>query len=212
MTTRGVMKERIRRELRVGNRFDADLDGAINTAIDAYSGERFSWAESRTQCLFDTIALTEFYDQNSPGASALARLISIDWVSTTIGGQPYPLHSLRPDAAEWRGNAATFGQPSRYSWYEEKIRLYPIPADVYPIRVAGLFSVAPPADDNETGNAWMTTAETLIRCRAKAEIAEHRMDNDALAARMLAAAEDALSVLRRKTTSKTSTGVVEPFV
>jgi hypothetical protein len=211
MTTRGTMQARIRRELRVGTRLDADIPDAINTAIDAYAGERFSWAESRTACVFNTVADTEFYDQNSAGASALARLIEIDWVSLVVGNSTYELRDMRPDAAEWIGVTTAKGQPFRYSWYEEKLRLWPIPNGVYPIRVAGLFRVAPPADDNEAGNPWMTTAETLIRCRAKAELARHRMQEAALAEAMDIEAAKALSILIGKTVGRIGTGCLVPF-
>lgn len=209
MTTRGTMQARIRRELRVGTRLDADIPDAINTAIDAYRGERFHWAESRTQCVFNTVASQEFYTQTD--VPALARLRSIDFVFTTIGVQPYELRQLRPDAAEWLGAGTTTGQPLRYSYYEDRIRLYPLPSGIFPIRVAGLFSVATPVDDIEANNPWMTIAERLIRCRAKAELALHRMQENELAGNMVAAAEDALSQLRRETTSRTGTGIVEPF-
>src|SRR5262245_37202307 len=103
------MQARIKSELRIGTRFDAEgaVPAAINTAIDAYRAKRFVWAESRTACVFNTVAAQEFYDAASPGASALARLRVIDYVASLNGSQPYQLRRLRPDAAEWLGAATS---------------------------------------------------------------------------------------------------------
>lgn len=63
-----------------------------------------------------------------------------------------------------------------------------------------------PADDDETGNAWMVEAERLIRCRAKLEIVLNvfRQPDDRMAADLMKEIDDALTVLRRSR-SNTST-------
>ena len=209
MATLAAMKARIRTELRIGARFDSELGPAIETAIDAYRDEKFRWSVSRTAMTFDTVVGQEFY--TSSDAAAFARLISIDSVWTTIGTQPYPLRRLQTDAAEYVGNGNTTGQPLGYSWYEEdSLRLYPMPSGVYPIRVLGQFRAAMPATDDEAGNPWMTKAERLIRSRAKAEIALHRMQERDLAGDMMVAAEDALAQLRREASKQQGTGIVCP--
>jgi hypothetical protein len=201
------MKGRIRSELRVGTRFDAELDGFINDAINAFRSKRFWWAESRTAAAFNTVAAQEFY--GIADVPAFARLISIDYVVTTIGTQPFQLTPYRPLPGETASNGTSTGQPISYTWYENQLRIHPIPSGVFPIRVAGLFSAAAPADDNELSNPWMTTAERLIRSRSKAEIALHRMRDRDLASDMVAATDEALSQLREETTSKTETGTME---
>ena len=63
-----------------------------------------------------------------------------------------------------------------------------------------------PASDDETGNAWMTTAERLIRARAKLEIAIHVIDNTetAFVEGLKAEIDDALATLRLSTSNLTS--------
>lgn len=53
-----------------------------------------------------------------------------------------------------------------------------------------------PATDGETGNAWMTTAERLIRCRAKAELYAHVIQKNDKATTQFQLAEEALQQLR----------------
>lgn len=207
-----IMKARIRRELRVGTRFDDDLGPAIVTAIAAYRHVRWPWSESRGECVFSTQANKEFYNATHPGAEALARLKSIDYVSSLSGTIPFMLRSESPEEAERYGMATAFGQPSRYTRYQQQLRLYPIPGGVYTIRVAGVFSVAAPATELEANNPWMTSAERLIRCRAKLEIAQHRMRDLQLAADMRDEVADALSDLKSETTSQLEMGRIVPFV
>lgn len=211
MTTLAVMKDRIRRELRRGNALDADLGPAIETAIDAYRSHRWWWSESRTVAVFNTVAGTEFYNAASPGASALARLKSIDYVLLYISNQPFRLQYMRPAEMDAAAFGMAPGQPSYFAWYDENLRLYPMPADVYQLRVAGVFSVAAPALEGEIGNPWMTHAERLIRSRAKLELALHRLRDQQLAQDMAAAVDDAFAQLKGETAGKVGTGYVETF-
>ena len=209
MTTLGTMKARIRSDLRVGTRFDDDLEPAIQTAIDAYRDERFRWAVSRSAMTFNTEADKEFYTKAD--APAFERLVTIDSVWTTINTQPYPIRPLRSGEAEYVGNGNSTGQPIAYSWYEQdSLRLYPLPAAVYPMRILGQFVIAMPTTEAETGNPWMTKAERLIRSRAKAELALHRMRDRELADDMMTAADEALAQLRREASKQQGEGIVCP--
>lgn len=209
MSTRDAMMARIRRDLRRGTTLDADILDAINDAIAAYRADRFAWAESRTQATFDTVDGQEFY--TAADDEALGRLITVDWITVTIGTQPYKLNYYSPETIELWASTTTKGQPYAWTRYEDKLRLYPMPAAVYPSRVAGAFSVAAPATGGETGNPWMTTGERLIRCRAKLELAVHRLRAPALAADMQPLVEDAYSQLKTENNKKTGTGYVRPY-
>jgi hypothetical protein len=63
-------------------------------------------------------------------------------------------------------------------------------------------AVAAPATDGEAGNAWMTTAERLIRARAKLEIVLHVLDQpeEVMVKGLNAEIQDALRSLRLSTT------------
>lgn len=209
MPTLGAMKTRIRRELRRGATLDADLDDAIKDAISAYRGQRFWWAESRTQAAFPTVAGQEFY--TAADDEALGRLFSIDWMTVTVGSQVYRLARRLPEDLDTLSNGLVANQPSSFAWYEETLRLYPIPSGVFPIRVAGIFSAPAPASEGETGNPWMTHGERLIRSRAKFELAAHRIRDQQLATDMATLTEEAFRQIKGESNRKTGTGYVEPY-
>lgn len=191
MSTLGTMKTRIARELRRNN-IVGEIEDAISTAIAAYQVEPWSFSESRATT-FDTVDGTEFYSES------LSDLIKIDYVKIIIGTTPYTLEAGDPSQIEsWSQSAGIEGEPTTYVWYGEQMRLYPVPNDVWVVRVAGTFKVAEPDDDDEADNAWMTKAERLIRARAKWELAMHVLHDEELAARMSAAVEEAHLDLKKQ--------------
>lgn len=210
MTTLATMKTRIASELRRSNITNQIAD-AINTAIGAYEHERFYTNESRENT-FTTVANQEFY--TSSDAVFIGLLTKIDYVMLYINDTPYQLYPTFPELLEEAStNGTSTGSPTEYSWYDEKIRLYPVPDEAWTIRVAGVLSVAEPASDNETGNFWMTTAERLIRSRAKQELALHVLKDLQLAQTMGGAATEAYDQLdvRTKRITKTGGGRIKPM-
>lgn len=203
MTTLAIMKSRIATELRRTN-LTSQIASAITSAIGAYDHERFYTNESRENT-FTTVASQEFY--TSSDAAFIGLLTKIDYVFLFINDTPFELFAQTPRITEDAStNATATGTPEVYSWYDEKLRLYPVPADAWTIRVGGVLATAAPASDSETGNFWMTTAERLIRSRAKQELALHVLYDDMLAQRMGAAATEALDQLNLRTTRITKTG------
>jgi hypothetical protein len=65
-----------------------------------------------------------------------------------------------------------------------------------------------PATDGEANNAWMTTAERLIRCRAKAELQAHVIKDPERAAELYKLVEEALAELKLSV-SNTSTATAD---
>ena len=210
MTTLSAMKTRIAQETRrkayadVGAVYAQAIDDAINSSIFAYSDERFHFNERR-DVTFPTVALQEFYD--SDDLAAIGNLIKIDYMKLTVGNTTFELTPDYPSDIESAStNATATGQPSWYLYYGRQIRLYPIPAEVWTVRIAGLFKYAAPATDGEANNFWMTDAERLIRSRAKYELALHVLRDVELAQTMSAATTEALEQLRRWTNKLTQHG------
>lgn len=202
MTTLATMKERIARELRRTN-IDTQIAEAISTAIAQYDGERFYWNESR-QTTFSTVVSQEFYTATDVGAE----IWKLDYIELYVDDQPFTLVvEDDPERIERLSmNNTQTGQPRYYSYYGNKLRLYPSPDDVYTVRVGGVLSIAAPATDAETGNVWMTTAEYLIRLRAKYEIAINVLHDAELAQYFGAAVEQELERLKKRTAHRVQTG------
>lgn len=203
MTTLAIMKSRIATELRRSN-ITSQIATAISTAIQSYEDERFYTNESRENT-FSTVANQEFY--TSSDAAFIGLLTKIDYIVLYINDTPFELAPTFPELLEVAStNSTSTGSPSEYAWYDEKIRLYPVPDEVWTVRVAGVLSTAEPASDSETGNFWMTTAERLIRSRAKQELALHVLRDLELAQIMGGAATEAFEQLDRRTKRITKTG------
>lgn len=175
MTTRAVMVARIGSEIRRPS-LTAQITDAITSAIAAYEDQRLIFTESRA-LTFSTVANQEFYTEAD--SALIPRLESIDYVKIMISDYPRDLIETKPsDVETLNRNGTQTGEPIRYCYFNQNIRLAYIPSDVWTVRIGGVVRVPGPASDVETGNPWMTTAEALIRCRAKYELYTHVLFDD----------------------------------
>lgn len=214
--TLGAMKARIADEL-ARDDLTSQIANAINDAISCYSNERFYFNETRS-LTFNTVANQEFYTHTD--LPDLDNILKIDWIKLYVNNYPYTITATPPEELEAMSvTGVSLGQSYQYSFYNQTIRLYPIPAfSNWTVRVAGVISKAPPANDSESGNVWMADCERLIRSRAKWELARHVLNDDDLAVRMGGtstdpegdpdggAIGDALKSLRAKTKRLTQIG------
>lgn len=210
--TLGFMKDRIADELA---RSDLSTQSAqcISDAIAIYQPHRFRFSESRDVCNFNTVIGQEFY--TSADNPNIATLFRFDYITITIGVSNFRVTRREPEDIELLSQSGTQrGQPQEYCYYNEMLRFYPVPSAVYPMLVAGHFSIDPPTSDSQTGNRWMTTAERLIRCRAKYELSiNYSIDFPNLAQIMhpdTGATSDAYDELKAQTNKLTGTGRFVP--
>jgi hypothetical protein len=200
MSTLSTMKSRIAAEL-ARTDLTSLIATAIQDAIDAYTDERFHFAESRA-VTFSTVASQEFYD--SDDAAAIATINVIDYACVYVGDVPHTLRYERPEDMEHLSvNGTQEGTPWSFTWYGDQIRLYPVPDQAYTVRIGAAVKVAAPATDGEASNPWMTYAERLIRSRAKLELALHVLKDEALAATMSNAVTEAWGQLKSRTNQLT---------
>lgn len=207
MTTQTVMKARIADELARSD-LTSQIAYAITDAIDRYQAERFWFNESR-DLTFSTVASQEYY--TSSDNSLIPNLYAIDYVVMTVGGVVNELSRYTPAQIErLSDNGTQTGEPTSYAYFQKKIRLYPVPTQVYTVRAAGHVKVAAPASDNEADNVWMTDAERLIRARAKYNIALDVLRDTDLATVQAAAVNDAHEQLKGRTNRQVGTGIIAP--
>ena len=204
--TLGAMKQRIANEINRGD-LGPEIGSAIKDAIDYWGGERYFFNETRDQT-FQTTDGTDTYGIND--FNDIVNVIKIDYVIYIADAQYYdilPRFPLHIERAIQSGSPSK-GIPSEYTFYNQTIRLYPIPSGTFSIRVAYQRAIPAPVQDAETGNVWMTIAERMIRAQAKAELYKHveRISDDAKATKYAALAEDEAAILSRKTTKMTQVG------
>lgn len=202
MTTLTTMKSRIAREVRRSD-LTTQIAEAISSAIGSYQDQRWYFNESR-DLTFSTVADQEFYSSTDDADIGLIK--KIDYVKIYYDDNPQELDVKTSEHMEWLSqNGTQTGEPRNYCYYNRKIRLYPIPSEVYTVRVAGVIKLAEPATDGEANNAWMIDGERLIRSRAKYELALHVLRDKRLAEEMGSAVQEAEAQLRRDTIQQTAT-------
>ena len=160
MADLATLKSRIASEIHRSDLTSA-IAYAIGDAVKQYQSRRFAF--NQTRGTFSTAVGTEFYD-------SLTDIASIDTVTMTVNGRKVVLDEW-PYGYMERINTTTNtnNQPWAWSWYDEKIRLYPIPDAVYPMTVSYVQKVDVPSTDGAS-NIWTTEAEELIRHAAKKRI------------------------------------------
>jgi len=203
MTTLATMKARIASELRRSD-LTTQIADNINTAISAYEHERWFFNESREN-IFLTVDEQPNYD--SSDAAFIGLISKTDYLFIVVGDQPFQLLPETMAFIEDSNTNNTFlGQPAWYAWYDEQFWLYPVPNEVWTVRVGAVLEQAAPATDGETGNPWMNKAERLIRSRAKYEIYTHILKDLEQAQVMASAVTEAYEQLNTRTTRKVKTG------
>lgn len=206
MATLGILKQRIADELARSD-LTAQIAYAISDAIKHHERARFYFNEAIDT--FTTVDGQEWY--SSADASWIPDVIAIDSLRITISGRPWPLQSTTMADMEFlSAGTATEGDPERFCYYRQQIRLYPTPNAARTMTCAFVKRLAELTDDAED-NAWTDDAEELIRVRAKIIVFEQVIRGDsgmANGAQLRAIEADVLRRLRNETASRIGAGMV----
>jgi len=214
MTTLAVMKQRIADELARSD-LTAMIAYAISDAINVYQSRRFFFNES-LDIQFDTAADQEWYDRYDN--AAIPNLMAIDYMRVAIDSTFWELCRRTPEEIQTSQVVPATGQPTSYTYFNQQIRLYPVPDDTWEVTVAAHIKVNEPASDTEARNPWMTDAERLIRARAKLNLARNvnasgmdpTFSPQALA--IFSSEEvDAFNDLKPRTAKQVGTGKITPY-
>lgn len=197
------LKNRIALEL-ARTDLNGQIGNAVADAIKYYSRERFWFNQSRN-IIFSTAPGQQAYGEADD--PVIPRLIKIDQVFMLPNR--YPLDRYSPTDFELVSSGSTAqGRPTSYTYADEQILLYPVPANVYSLRLYAHYRLPDLADGDE--NAWTTDAEELIRTHAKQLLYIDPLEDDAAAARMGVKIPALLSGLRAETSSRMGTGRIRP--
>jgi hypothetical protein len=214
MTTLAVMKARIADELARSD-LTTMIAYAIDDAIAAYQSRRFFFNELR-EVLFTTADGQEWYDFSD--SEYIPDLMAIDSIRVAIDSNFWELCRKTPDELESTEVSPAEGQPTSYTYYNQQIRLYPIPNDTWDVTVSAHIKLAAPVSDDETYNAWMTDAERLIRARAKLNLTRNVNASgidpgfSPQAVIIFGSEEtDAFNELKSRTAKQLGTGKIKPY-
>lgn len=163
----------------------AAIRNAINTAISEYQKQRFRFSDINpgVPTTFLTVAGQSVYSiSDNPN---IASIYFIDYLNIVLGNTLQELDRETPEQQHLNIQLFTqSGFPSSYAYEGNSVILYPVPDQVYTLYLGGHILVAAPAADDTQSNPWMTSAELLIRSRAKYEIATHVTRNPTMALAM----------------------------
>ena len=173
----------------------AEIASAISSAILQHRSRRFEFNELPAS--FNTVAAQESYTSGDTGFPT--DIGELDTLRITVSGTHTLLRSLTfPELQALSITTSLTGAPSGYSWYGQKLYLYPIPDAVYAVLVSYQRRKAAPANDADTTSVWTNEAEALIRHCAKKLLARDVMFDPDLYARSKDAEAEALGILMRE--------------
>jgi hypothetical protein len=190
--TYGDMQTRISNEIGFRSDLTTQIQLAIQTAIAKYEREYFYFNGVYAQNAFNTVANQEFYTASD--YAPLGTMAPRNW-------------SYLEDISV--NPAVTSTIPVDYAYEAKTLRLYPIPSGSYPITLTGTQRLATLSLTTDT-NAWMTDAEALIRCEAKADLFDNYIYAPDKADKQRALSLGYLVDLRAETTRRGAIGKMRP--
>lgn len=178
----------------------SQINNAILSTIADYSGEPF-WFNQKS-ATFNTVASQENYTSTDlADIPNIIKLLSMRVYNS--GSYTSYINGLDNDAIEDIQDGTMRGAPQFYARFENKIRMYPIPDAVYPIRIAYITTLATLSADSDT-NAWLSDGEEVIRQGAKKRLAADILGADDLANRFARMEQEAYDGLRSENRARRS--------
>lgn len=160
--TYGALKTRIANEI-ADSTLSAEIILAIESAIKFYERKEF-WFNSKTGT-FVTVADQEYY--GSAANTDIPTLVKIaSPIKVTSSGYKYDVCIVPFADIDAAQDGTRTGRPENAAYFNEQIRLYPIPDAVYTVTMAYQYRLTDLSADADE-NAWTDDAEELIRQRAK---------------------------------------------
>jgi hypothetical protein len=184
-----------------------EIQREINNAITFYGNKAF-WFNEATMAAITTVQGQRYYPLPANFAAVLD-------VLTTLGTYTYRLEPRTEqylDQVDW-GNDFWSGYPTDYSFWNGQIRLFPPPQGGLPVTVKGTAILTPQPLTNDTDtNAWLTSAEELIRTRATRQIYGRYIRDPEQYALYTQLEKEALSNLHEKNIGQTGLNSIRPHL
>lgn len=188
--------------------YSAQIDKAVLAAVRYCERKTYYFNETR-DVTFSTVNGQEWYGAaDNSNIPTLVRIV--DAWSEDSNGDRDPLILMRPEDMELLSdNSASRGEPYAYTYFGQRIRIYPIPdATIYTIRLQlGPYRLTPLSADTDT-NAWLSEAYDMVKARAKYIIAKDTLKDAAVATEALNDYNDQDAALARETDDRNGSGYI----
>lgn len=185
----------------------SEIQREINNAITFYGNKAF-WFNEATMTAIVTVQGQRYYPLPTNFASVLD-------VLSTLGNYTYRLEPRTEqylDQVDW-GNDFWSGYPTDYSFWNGQIRLFPPPQGGLPVTVKGTAILSPqPLVNGGDTNAWLTSAEELIRTRAVRQLYGRYIRDPEQYALYTQLEKEALQNLQEKNIGQTGLNTIRPHL
>lgn len=186
--------------------YSNQIQACIFKAIRVCEREPYYFNETR-DVTFPTIDGQEWYDgRDNPNIPTLVRIVAA--YSEDESGQRLKLERAMPDELEALSRSSSSrGQPTSYTYFGQRIRLYPIPGDdSRTIRLQlGPYRLAPIQSANDS-NVWFTEGFDMVKARAKFELYRNYVQDEALATAALDDYREQDGLLKAETSRRNGRG------
>lgn len=175
---------------------------SIQAAIKFYENDPFEF--NQTEAELNTIVGDDAY-------SLPTDYFKYQHLNIKLGSEkPDPMHwRSYPWIANRRQPTIQRSRPCYFTIYRNEFRIYPAPDQVYTLTLAYLYRLPALSADSDT-NAWMTTAEELIRCAAAKRVCAGPMRSPESARGWEMQELAALGKLQAAAMSAQSIGTIQP--
>jgi len=184
-----------------------EIQREINNAITFYGNKAF-WFNEATMAAITTVQGQRYYPLPANFASVLD-------VLSTIGNYTYRLEPRTEqylDQVDW-GNDFWSGYPTDYSFWNGQLRLFPPPQGGLTVQVKGTAILSPqPLVADADSNAWLTSAEELIRTRAVRQLYGRYLRDPEQYALYTELEKEALTNLHEKNIGQTGLNTIRPHL
>lgn len=190
--------------------YSAAIAKAVFEAIRFCERRSYYFNESR-DVTFPTVATQEWYD--GIDNSNIPTLVRIQYAfREDANNVRLPLNRETPELLEYLAdNSAIRGEPMSWTYFGQRIRLYPIPdAQIFTIRLqVGPYRLAPLVNDSDS-NVWTIEAQDMIKARAKYIVCKNTLKDVNMATEALNDWTDQDAALSRETSSRNGSGFIQP--
>lgn len=185
----------------------SEIQREINNAITFYGNKAF-WFNEASMTAIVTVQGQRYYSLPTNFASVLD-------VLSTLGNYTYRLEPRTEqylDQVDW-GNDFWSGYPTDYSFWNGQIRLFPPPQGGLPVTVKGTVILSPqPLVNGGDTNAWLASAEELIRTRAVRQLYGRYIRDPEQYALYTQLEKEALQNLQEKNIGQTGLNSIRPHL
>lgn len=178
---------------------------AILAAIRYCERDPYYFNETR-EITFPTVTGREWY--GAADNAEISTLVTIQalYLESNVIERRLLRRTTNESLEEYSDNTGERGEPYSWAYFDQQIRLYPIPEKIYTIRLqVGPYRLDQIQSTEDT-NAWMTEAFDMIKARAKYILNKDTLKDAAMAAEALNDYEDMRQALKAETSRRSSTG------